>query len=84
MDDGGVERALNPAYGMGPTKSRSGIRMAKREEHLLSVLDQPGVADTDHHHRRQCRFSGIAGSGGTAPNLTTVPSSSGQRGRSRD
>src|SRR5262245_66618130 len=52
VDDGRVERALETYVRRGPDQVEEwSPECAERAEHLLTVLDRPGVAGTDHHHR---------------------------------
>jgi hypothetical protein len=58
VDDGRVERALESHVRRGPDQVEEGSPRAERAEHLLPVLDRPGVAGPDHHYRAPVQILG--------------------------
>src|SRR5262245_32934023 len=59
VEDRRVERALESYVRHGPDQVEEGSpRCAERTEHLLTVLDRPGVAGADHHHRAPVQMLG--------------------------
>ena len=59
VDDGRVERALESHVRRGPDQvEERSPECAERAEHLLTVLDRPSVAGTDHHHRAPVQILG--------------------------
>jgi hypothetical protein len=59
VGDGRVQRALESHVRRGPDPVEEGSpRCAERAEHLLTVLDRPGVAGTNHHHRAPVQILG--------------------------
>jgi hypothetical protein len=52
VDDSRVERALESYVRRRPDQVEEGSPgCAERAEHVLTVLDRPCVAGTNHHHR---------------------------------
>ena len=59
VDDCRVERALESHIRHGPDQVEEGSpECAERAEHLLTVLNRPGVAGTDHHDRAPVQIRG--------------------------
>jgi len=59
VDDCRVERALKSHVRRGPDQvEKRSPGCAERAEYLRTLLDRPGVAGTDHHHRAPVQILG--------------------------